>query len=184
MSKQCSKCFHTYSTEDFHRNARSADGRHCWCKYCFNAHKREYKRVNRDRIAAQKAEYRRRNPERVAAQQRRWYERMRAHCEWAVRKAIMAPIYAERRRQRLCAKARRRYARRRAYFVDKLGGRCVKCGDRWNLHFDHIDPGTKEFVISDGMFFSLERLREEVAKCQLLCWQCHLGKTTDERARR
>lgn len=54
--------------------------------------------------------------------------------------------------------------------------RCEKCGfaDFRALEFHHRDPSLKEFEISNGMRgFSRERLMAEIAKCALLCANCH-----------
>jgi transposase len=70
-------------------------------------------------------------------------------------------------------------ARRRikTILVAEAGGRCAKCGydrDVRALHFHHRDPETKAFAISrQGMTFSLESAREEAAKCDLVCANCH-----------
>lgn len=59
------------------------------------------------------------------------------------------------------------------------GGKCEKCG--YNncegaLQFHHIDPSKKEFILSEfevTKFCSLDDLKREVDKCQLLCANCH-----------
>ena len=61
----------------------------------------------------------------------------------------------------------------------KLGGKCVECGSKDKLEFDHIDPETKLFDINTNV--SVERFWKEVAKCQLLCKGCHYKKTLKER---
>lgn len=77
----------------------------------------------------------------------------------------------------------RRYARRMAEATALLGGRCVHCGSTVDLEFDHIDPSTKEFVISQRMAgVSEKRLEAELKKCQLLCKSCHEEKSIGERA--
>jgi 5-methylcytosine-specific restriction endonuclease McrA len=71
---------------------------------------------------------------------------------------------------------KRRWERRRLAAVDKLGGKCVNCGDRDELEFDHIDPATKLYSIARASSFSQSRFDAEVAKCQLLCRECHQEK--------
>lgn len=67
--------------------------------------------------------------------------------------------------------------RRKAQLVVEAGGRCVICGyDRCTaaLQFHHIDPRTKSFGVAQrGFARSLSRARDEVAKCVLLCSNCH-----------
>ncbi len=58
----------------------------------------------------------------------------------------------------------------------KLG--CSKCGYKKcarALHFHHLDKATKSFEISWATFkgISIQKLNEEIAKCQLLCSNCH-----------
>ncbi len=70
---------------------------------------------------------------------------------------------------------KRRRTRRKAELVAAAGGCCVDCGYATCLavlEFHHRDPATKEFGIG-GFDGSLERLRGEVGKCDLLCASCH-----------
>lgn len=61
------------------------------------------------------------------------------------------------------------------------GGECQICGyDKcWRaLHFHHVDPSKKEFAIFEGRpghkkVRSWEKLKIEIAKCILLCSNCH-----------
>ncbi|PTL54799.1 helix-turn-helix domain-containing protein [Paraconexibacter algicola] len=74
--------------------------------------------------------------------------------------------------------------RAKARLVAEMGGRCRCCGfDAFDaaLHFHHLDPGTKRFAIgARGLTRSYERLREEAAKCVLLCANCHAGVEAGE----
>lgn len=64
-------------------------------------------------------------------------------------------------------------ARRRAQFFS--GKACVKCGSNHRLELDHIDPSLKE---SHNIWsWSQKRRDEEIAKCQILCHDCHSEKT-------
>lgn len=62
--------------------------------------------------------------------------------------------------------------------IREHGGRCVRCGyDKCMraLGFHHRDPSTKSFSLSDqARTYSIERLRKEAAKCDLLCMNCHM----------
>lgn len=70
-----------------------------------------------------------------------------------------------------------RYYRVKAQLVQELGGKCVNCASEESLEFDHIDPSTKKFSLGTHMVrVSMEELREEAAKCQLLCKPCHIDK--------
>lgn len=70
----------------------------------------------------------------------------------------------------------RRKQKVRRLLVLEAGNRCQACGyDRCpgNLHFHHLDPSKKEFIISSGQGKSLARFRAEAAKCVLVCANCH-----------
>lgn len=71
----------------------------------------------------------------------------------------------------------RRYSRVRERLVSMLGGQCVKCGSTENLQFDHVDPSTKSFNVSEGWARKWFLVVEEINKCQLLCFSCHRKKT-------
>jgi hypothetical protein len=74
------------------------------------------------------------------------------------------------------AVARRRRVVKRTLVLE-AGGACVLCGyDRCTaaLEFHHLDRSKKSFNLSlRGVTKSIERIREEAAKCVLLCANCH-----------
>lgn len=77
----------------------------------------------------------------------------------------------------------REYSRkRRAALLALLGEECAKCGSREDLQFDHVDPSEKSFNISSNMTASNQIVRQELAKCQLLCGDCHRAKSAVEAA--
>lgn len=60
--------------------------------------------------------------------------------------------------------------------VDENGGKCSRCGYDKNsriLHFHHLNPALKSFEIADRLSANLLVLRKEIAKCILLCPNCH-----------
>ncbi len=82
--------------------------------------------------------------------------------------------------------ARARAEWRKAYYHKRIGelivahgGRCVSCGSIDRLEFDHIDKTTKSFTISSRYDAAPEVMEPELAKCQLLCNDCHLEKSLD-----
>jgi transposase len=70
-----------------------------------------------------------------------------------------------------------RRRRVKSILVSEAGGRCALCGyDRCTaaLHFHHVDPSSKRFHLSmQGVARSLASARAEMAKCVLLCANCH-----------
>jgi transposase len=71
----------------------------------------------------------------------------------------------------------RRRRKVKLVLVAEAGGCCVLCGyDRCvaALHFHHVDPSSKRFHLSmQGVSRSLSAARAEMAKCVLLCANCH-----------
>src|SRR5580704_3746710 len=72
------------------------------------------------------------------------------------------------------------YARRRAVAIEKLASKCIRCGSIENLQFDHVNPATKLMAVSKMWTASEVRFQAELAKCQLLCEDCHKEKTLSE----
>lgn len=75
---------------------------------------------------------------------------------------------------------RRWMAQRRAdFFADK---QCTQCGSTDRLELDHIDPDQKELEPRAlwGMALNNPRRVRELAKCQVLCFDCHLEKSASE----
>tara|TARA_R110002051_G_scaffold207771_1_gene273584 strand:+ start:169 stop:471 length:303 start_codon:yes stop_codon:yes gene_type:complete len=61
---------------------------------------------------------------------------------------------------------------------------CIECGeeDPIVLEFDHRDRTTKNFAIANGCSqkLALGIIEEEMAKCDVLCANCHRRKTAKE----
>jgi hypothetical protein len=65
--------------------------------------------------------------------------------------------------------------RNREWLQEYLGSQsCVDCGldDSDVLEFDHV-RGEKRFTIGDRMTYSLDTLKDEIAKCDVRCCNCH-----------
>lgn len=76
---------------------------------------------------------------------------------------------------------KRRYDRRHPIAIKLLGGKCVVCNSTERLQFDHIDHSKKVFDIADRLAqYTWKRILPELAKCQLLCFECHLNKSSIE----
>lgn len=85
-----------------------------------------------------------------------------------------------------CAKAAKaRILERRKFVYNYLKERsCVQCGesDVRCLDFDHVDSKDKDLAISRAIWnnWSMNRLINEINKCQILCANCHRKKTSDQ----
>lgn len=71
-------------------------------------------------------------------------------------------------------------AARKSLAMQKLGSICSQCGSSKKLHFDHIKPETKVTNIGRLWTASSQKFWAEIAKCQLLCTDCHKKKTALE----
>jgi len=59
----------------------------------------------------------------------------------------------------------------------RTGKLCILCGkgDVNKLVFHHRDPSTKLFAIGRTAVRSKQAIREEIAKCDVLCQSCHVS---------
>ena len=112
--------------------------------------KKSYEK-RKDAIAAYKREYYKANTEQEKARAAEWYEENsgRAH-------------------------SRRMGNRKRVQEVKEQRG-CRVCGEKDSvvLDFHHTDPKEKSFTIAPSSSRSWKKLEEEMAKCDVLCRNCH-----------
>jgi len=68
----------------------------------------------------------------------------------------------------------------------KIGKPCIDCGDEFHfaaMQFDHRPGEKKEFNLSrGGRTGSLDRVFKEIAKCDLVCANCHAVRTFNRTA--
>ena len=79
--------------------------------------------------------------------------------------------------ERKKAKVVRWRKRAKRKLIAYKGGKCIVCGYDKDVpsvyDFHHRDPETKKFAISKGYHNSIEKLKKEADKCDLLCCRCH-----------
>jgi hypothetical protein len=109
------------------------------------------------------------DPERRRATWRAWYARNRERACAAVRP------HRERHKQRLAAW----YAEFKSQLV------CARCGEDHPacIVFHHRDPAAKEVSIATAIHrgFGRARILAELAKCEVLCANCHAKHHAQER---
>ena len=85
----------------------------------------------------------------------------------------------------VCTTCRSRYKRHlnRQKALELCGTSCVKCGinDPDVLIFHHIDQSTKSFELSRAWEKNWDELVIELAKCELLCHNCHYKHRINEK---
>jgi len=71
---------------------------------------------------------------------------------------------------------------RKALFEHKQLNPCVDCGnkDPTVLEFDHRDPKTKSFNISNMMNMTWGTIKKEIDKCDVVCANCHRQRTAKQ----
>jgi hypothetical protein len=88
-------------------------------------------------------------------------------------------------RKRMWEKARKAARKRRDMLQEiKLSHGCADCGYKAHpeaLDFDHRNPTEKRFWISKIKTLSLASLMAEVAKCDVVCANCHRIRTYNRR---
>lgn len=96
--------------------------------------------------------------------------------------------YYDRHKQEHIARVRELKRKQREVvrkFIDEVKDNpCTDCGNRFPpcvMDFDHLDPKQKKFGIASGSTYTVERLKEEIAKCELVCANCHRIRTHKRR---
>ena len=118
---------------------------------------------------------------------RRRYEKQRQDPQWMKEQA-------EKKRAKYKPKGRtashRNSKRRNKLIVAqyKLAARsCFDCGleitehNLYKFDFDHRDPREKKFTLSAPGTYSIETVLEEIAKCDVVCRNCHADRTHGQR---
>lgn len=75
-------------------------------------------------------------------------------------------------------------ARIRAAVIAAKDKPCTDCGVKYPyfvMQFDHLDPSQKSFNIGSFSTQSMSQVLEEIAKCEVVCANCHATRTHNER---
>ena len=84
--------------------------------------------------------------------------------------------YYKRNREKKLAQCAERYALIRAIIHEyKAETGCITCGDKrhWVLVFHYRDSSQKEFSIGANSGRSMTKIVNEMAKCDVMCANCH-----------
>lgn len=89
--------------------------------------------------------------------------------------------YRDKEHQRAAGLARAT-EKRIALGVYKVEKGCVDCGyneDARALEFDHLPGSDKTRTVASLLYASWNRVWEEIAKCEVVCANCHAIRTMD-----
>lgn len=98
--------------------------------------------------------------------------------------AMWRKWYRENREKKIAWQERRRDEMRAWFRELKSTKSCERCGEVTIecLQFHHRDPAQKELEVSATVArWSRDRILAEIAKCDVLCANCHLKHHWDER---
>ena len=138
---------------------------------------KKYRELNREKRNEQNKKWYQKNKEKNKEKQREYYR------EWSKKNREKKKEYDKKYYQLNKEKISECYKERKSYCLEYLGGKCVKCGTTHNLEFDHIKRDTKKYNITRKVDKTFDILKEELDKCQLLCYDCHKIKTKSERTK-
>lgn len=97
--------------------------------------------------------------------------------EQKIKTSLYMREYYNINRDKITTYKNERYNYRKHIIFEFLEGKqCGRCGDNNTKHlvFHHIDPTIKEGTISSKLTGSIEKLLEEIYKCEILCANCHV----------
>lgn len=97
--------------------------------------------------------------------------------------AARTAIWRERHPDKYEAAWKAAHAEKKAILDEARRGGCVRCEESHPacLDFHHRDPSTKDADIATIRRFGVKRLLAEIAKCDVLCANCHRKHHYNER---
>jgi hypothetical protein len=101
------------------------------------------------------------------------------YCKKGCSSAVWRNKNKEKNHEYTLAANRRREQERRAYINKKKEKPCTDCGIRYPFYvmqFDHV-RGVKVAAIAVMKYYSWEKIDAELAKCELVCANCHAERT-------
>ncbi len=171
-TKRCPQCQVEKPYAAFGVDKGSKTGRRSWCLECYVPYMQDYCKTPAQR-EKRKAWYEA-NREQVLAQARqRWKER--GHLYEPARQR-----WAEENREKQLAYWRDKQAHHVTWLVERYGDQpCLDCGNHFQwcaMDFDHV-RGVKKQAVSKMPNYRREMVEAEIAKCELVCANCHRVRT-------
>lgn len=175
--KRCPLCRTERALDDFHRAARSKDGRAGYCKPCSKEKSRVWYAANADHAREVSARWKRERSSKERTGKgvnydRKYLSGLRPEdfeTPEDFRKALSSDQFAR--------DARKAKAHVRAIKANP----CMDCGNCFHfsaMDFDHV-RGEKRWNVSQMVLrgMSIRAIDREIAKCELVCSNCHRVRT-------
>jgi hypothetical protein len=127
-----------------------------------------------------KREWAKKNKDKIQEYAKRYYDKKKN----SLPKSVRIKKTKEEIKETDTVARKRRIQRNREYINSiKQGNKCLKCGESHIscLVFHHRDRREKEYTISDMDNMSLETIKKEIEKCDMLCHNCHAKLHYEER---
>jgi hypothetical protein len=83
------------------------------------------------------------------------------------------------------SRSKERYEKQRAAVSAVKARPCADCGVQYPSHvmdFDHREPAKKKFQISHNYMRPMKSIMAEIAKCDVVCANCHRIRTHERRS--
>jgi hypothetical protein len=110
-------------------------------------------------------------------------QRKRENPEFNANAAARQRKYREQQGEAYLARVRAQ-RREKKEWLDSFKVACNRCGESHVacLEFHHRNPAEKDFLLSVGVAkYSLDKLKSEVEKCEVICSNCHRKHHWNER---
>ena len=205
--KACARCKEEFPLSQFRWKNKTRGDRISYCRHCDKALRAERYEAKKEHLRRQQHESVRRKRELIArtglqepeakicidcglakpVANYRWRDkslgRRVARCSECDR-AFRADIY-DRSKASFLDNNRRQYAKLRALLESHKTDPCMDCGREYPpyvLDFDHRDPTLKLAKVSSLVYRGSEQLLlTEIAKCDLVCSNCHRIRTHEKK---
>ena len=93
---------------------------------------------------------------------------------------LLTQSHYKRNKQQYFDKNLRSYISRREFIRQTKSRPCFDCGVQYPYYvmdFDHREEGVKEFELNQFVRVTIFALKREIAKCDVVCSNCHRERT-------
>lgn len=178
ITKQCSECKQDKSLDQFTINKLGKHGRQAKCNPCRNSLDRAYRKANRPTTKVCLHCKKRKSVSRSFNSQ---FSKLCKPC-----KVVRTQERKDSNKNYQKTWHSNRSLKIKQFIFNYLSTKsCIKCGvsDVLVLEFDHKNPKRKSFNLGKAFMdkdMTINKLKKEIAKCVVLCSNCHTHKTHEQ----